>query len=388
MRKLYSKPILLLCLAAIVLMALTLFTQQTHLIERAIALSLGIDKTPNGYLVSIQNFTAKNSGSTNGNTGTGYVILYGEGATMASAMEQIEKKAGSSLSVSHCNLVIVNKDMLAKDTFPAIDYLIKKWSLPEQSLLLISDTTALELQRAIPPDSTPSAFMLQKSLLTNKYNTQGYSINIKGFLANYFSLSRTAILPLVKTTKVNDDDVDSATSETGNIYRNFDFSHSIVMSDRPHHIELDTDETIAVNLVTAKKLNAGNCIIKYDNKTFAFDILSVSNSFSCANKNNNFFITAKVNIKLTIVEISPIDSINYKPDEKVIGTLQQLVSDKYRSSILSLYTRASNEGLDVYNLYNALYSHCGNAWLKKAPNDTDFYKDINFDASVKVQIAR
>ncbi len=384
MKKIYSNPVLILCLSVIIITILTLVTQQTHLVSRAITLSLAIDKLDEEYTVSAQVITASSSSATDTSASMGYLVVTATGKTLAQAMSTIEKKTGKVLNVSHCNVLILSSEVFKNNYFPSIDFLITHWKLPEQSLLVVAKNSASEVLKAKPPEAKASGFQIQENILLNKEDITGTSTRTKSFLTEVFSKSQSSVLPLITTEKINSDNVSKESADIDEEYTEFDFSSSLAVG-KNKILELDKEQTETLNLVKTPKLKKGIITISHEDKTFVFNVDRVLNSIKCSSK-NGYEATARVKIELSIKDISPLTSSKPFDLKSVLPDLIEKITREYTQKINDLYLVGKENNIDLYLLYSMFYSQCGTKFTDFVPNSSTFFDKIKFNTDVKVGI--
>lgn len=365
-------------------------TMQPHLNERALSTSLGIDKTDKGYLISTQIVSPSSSAGSNSSSGgtasNGYVMVYAEGSTISEALKEIEKKVGKTISLSHCNLIILNRNMLDEGVLPALDYLVSSWQVPDLALIAVADTDALSLQKSVPITGTTSSFQLQQSLIALGRSVQVYSNKLKDFLTDYYSISHASVLPLIKVEEVAKDDSQPQPPQ-GTVYSNFLYTRSVAVSKNQPHLECDDTDTISVNLMTVTDIKRGNCIIKKDEYIYDFTVEEVQTKWKCKISEGRGKADVAVDATFKLIETSPLRSLNSvsQEDKSLLAALESMLGEYYTNCVLATYEKLKSANIDAYKLNNKFYSSCGQKWLTLT-NASAPLENIDFNVSFKTKI--
>jgi hypothetical protein len=139
---------------------------------------------------------------------------------------------------------------MQSQVFPSVSNLINTWQLPEQSILLTTDKTALELLQTKTIATPISSFALQQTLIgMSEYNAL-FSLTVKEFIVNYLSYSKTAVVGCVTVKPVQKEDSgDSSSSSADAEFGEFDYTQSAAFTQGKTAFMLSAADTVALNYV-------------------------------------------------------------------------------------------------------------------------------------------
>lgn len=126
----------------ITLLLLTGCWSRSEIDELVFPLALGIDKTENGYLVTIQVALPPKGEMA---AGGGFWLESVERPTLDEAAHVLTLKVGNRPRWSHLALVVFGRDLAEAGVAPAIDYLVRVLELRESALVAVSHERASDI---------------------------------------------------------------------------------------------------------------------------------------------------------------------------------------------------------------------------------------------------
>lgn len=362
---------------------------QVSLTERAVVVGLGIDITEGGYKLTAQiiNPQSKGQGGSEG-ASDGYGIVSGEGETLADAIGTIAQKTGLTVSLSQCNMIVLGDSAMKTLKFPAVNYLVQSYAVPELAIIAVTKGSAEKLFKTNPVLTTLSSFQLQQTLHSATDNSEILSTNIKDFFDGY--LSKTGIAPVVyvEAKEVDKESVDKASEGGGDNYYEYDYTKVALFSPGKNALLLDPDDTNSINYMRYT-LKRGGETITLDDVAYHLTISGKNFKDDAVVSDGQAVYSAGLKLKMYINEADDVTgcfSISEIP-ESVVERIAGEVGAKIEKKIVDTFEKCRGEGYDVYGLYDKFYSMAYSDW-KNVPSDGDYLDKIRFEIKISVSIVK
>lgn len=378
--------IIILVVAVLVLYARTV--PQVSLVERGIAVGMGIDFKDGVYDVSVQLIKPKSTGPTSSSDDS-YAIVGGRGETVARAIQEITQKTGLIISLAQCNILILGNGVFDADVFPSVSDLVNTWQLPEQSILLTTDKTALELMRIQTVTTELSSFQIQQTLIGMSDYNVSISTTVKDFIIDYLSYSKTAVITFVTAVPVPEENAGNGGAASGGSksYSEFDYSRAAAFAQEKKALELSAADTIAINHLK-NGIKKGGMDIEVDGVKYRIELEKQKSKLKGELAGNGAEVTAELTLKYSIAEAGyMLNSMNLSDiSDEVITELEQKAAAAVETAIADTFEKCKEGNYDVFMLYNMLYSSEGLRWKEIA--GVDYLGQIRLSAKAKVEIVR
>ncbi len=184
----------------IIALSFLFFTGDLGLIDvqkTAIVMAVGIDREEDTFIVTSQ--IAIPQSSKQGNASE-TVQLVSRGKTVADAFEEINVKTGWYPKLVFCRLIILGEKTTEKNVFDALDFFLLDEYLTDNCLLAACDGLAKDLLN-VTALVDPSGSVAMQKVLSPHAERVGTVLpsTLREFSIGYFSDSRSAFLPLLKT---------------------------------------------------------------------------------------------------------------------------------------------------------------------------------------------
>lgn len=238
--------ILLLVLLALIVFGRTV--NSPELTKTAIVLGAGLDYSEEDeqFIVTTQSVLMASS-SSEGAGLTAYDTFTSTGETIATALDDISRKMGLTVSLAHCNVLFVSKSILKLDHMQLIYPLTGMYSLPEHAILVTGEKSPREMLSAQIGTTKSAPYFLQLAL-TNKEGTNGMiRTNVKDFLARSLSRSEAVVIPYITLEEMSDQPITNDGEQEGNY--EFEMSSTLVFNHDKSEILKDKEaETLSLFL--------------------------------------------------------------------------------------------------------------------------------------------
>lgn len=344
------------------------------LISTAIVIGIGVD-----YLEDSQDFevTAQTVlvGASSGDTSqTTYNTYTGKGKTIAGALDDVSRKMGLNVSLSHCNVLFVSQSALKLDHLQLLYPLIGMYELPEQAIMISGDRSPREMIAIRMGTTTSSPYFLQSALLNIEGSNGMIRTTTKDFLARSLSRSGSAVIPYVIAEKLQDQPMTG--QETLKDNYEFDFTHSLAIShSKSKIIEKEMAEILAIYF---SKNVSGTLNYTADNgETVEFKILKKDLQV----KANERKISAELEISVDLLDIQHVgkDDIFTGADELIIGYADDLAK-KIQDLLVKMFELSKEIDIDFLDLQSKAYQSVGREL------EEDCLDTLSYTPSVKLTV--
>ena len=216
MHKVHKKNTVRYYLFLIIALSFLFFTGDLGLIDvqkTAIVMAVGIDREEDTFIVTSQ--IAIPQSSKQGNA-TETVQLVSRGKTVADAFEEINVKTGWYPKLVFCRLIILGEKTTEKNVFDALDFFLLDEYLSDNCLIAACDGLAKDLLN-VTALVDPSGSVAMQKILSPHAERVGTVLpsTLREFSIGYFSDTRSAFLPLLKTQPQQEQVGQNGKSESG-----------------------------------------------------------------------------------------------------------------------------------------------------------------------------
>lgn len=358
-----TKRIIGYAVIATIIVALTFlgaFVEKTPLYERAIVLSMALDKGDAGVKLSIQ--TIVNGNNTSPGSASAYDVVEGEGKNLSDALDAVAKKSGLKPSYAHCELIIVGGDFFEEGFDEAAKVLFEKTVVQDNVHVIATEGKAADMIKSrVPVVSTPSEYVTNDLKI---YADEGSScvVTLKDYVQRLYD-GGTKILTCAVKEKANP----PTSSETGEQKGEFFFFDldNVAVKDKDGNLHFYGKEiSYGRNLVESKKGQALN--YTDGDKQVTASVISKTQTTKYSKDSS---------IATSMIYYVKVDeSTGFDDDPKELADFLQR---KISFSIKNAYEVCARDNADVFSLESAYLKRYGTALS---------FKDINWSLIVKVTI--
>ena len=200
MREIHQKNTIRYYLLILLALAFLFFTGDFGLIDvqkTAIVMAVGIDREEDTFILTSQ--IAIPQASKQGKA-TETVQLVSRGNTVAEAFEEINAKTGWYPKLVFCRLIILGEKAAKQNAFDALDFFLLDEYMSDNCLLATCDGLAKDLLN-VAALVDPSGSIAMQKVLSPHAERVGAVLpsTLREFAIGYYSESKSAFLPIVKT---------------------------------------------------------------------------------------------------------------------------------------------------------------------------------------------
>lgn len=335
--------------------------------EIAIASALGLDKTSDGYVVTIQVMNTKKASETGtSNDQPKFITFTTSGVTLQDAIRKSILDSSRRIYPNHVQTLIIGEDLAKNGISDVLDMFFRDVEFRKQtSVLIAKNSTAEDVLNVVTPLESLNSKNIRDGLsVDSKYLGIGDNISFEDLVGTFLDSNKEIILPSVSINGTKSDGEKIENIETADpSVRLIESSLAVFKGD--HLIGfLDNKQSIDLNFVL-NKIN--NTILTYecgDNKYLSSEIMS--------NKTSVEFLESplKAHIKINgILNINEITCDIDLEDPVVIDEIEADLEEELKNDVYNTIKYIIEEyNSDVFGFRDFLYK-----------NKTKYYKEIKDD---------
>lgn len=335
--------------------------------EIAIASALGLDKTCDGYIVTIQVMNTKKASETGtSNDQPKFITFTTTGVTLQDAIRKSILDSSRRIYPNHVQTLIIGEDLAKSGISDVLDMFFRSVEFRKQtSVLIAKDSTAEDVLNIVTPLESLNSKNIKDGLsVDSKYLGIGDNVSFEDLVGTFIDSNKEIVLPSVSITGTKSEGEKIENIETADpSVRLIESSLAIFKDD--HLVGfLDNKQSIKLNFVR-NKIN--NTILTYqcgDNKYLSSEIMS--------NKTSVEFLESPLKAQIKINSILNINEITCDidlEDPVVIDEIEEDLEEELKNDVYNTIKYIIEEyNSDVFGFRDFLYK-----------NKTKYYKEIKDD---------
>lgn len=335
--------------------------------EIAIASAIGLDKTSDGYIVTIQVMNTKKASETGtSNDQLKFITFTTSGVTLQDAIRKSILDSSRRIYPNHVQTLIIGEDLAKNGISDVLDMFFRSVEFRKQtSVLIAKDSTAEDVLNIVTPLESLNSKNIKDGLsVDSKYLGIGDNVSFEELVGTFIDSNKEIILPSVSITGTKSEGEKIENIETADpSVRLIESSLAIFKDD--HLVGfLDNKQSIKLNVVR-NKIN--NTILTYecgDNKYLSSEIMS--------NKTSVEFLESPLKAQIKINGILNINEITCDidlEDPVVIDEIEADLEEELKNDVYNTIKYIIEEyNSDVFGFRDFLYK-----------NKTKYYKEIKDD---------
>ena len=273
--------------------------------EIAIASAIGLDKTSDGYIVTIQVMNTKKASETGtSNDQLKFITFTTSGVTLQDAIRKSILDSSRRIYPNHVQTLIIGEDLAKNGISDVLDMFFRGVEFRKQtSVLIAKNSTAEEVLNVVTPLESLNSKNIRDGLsVDSKYLGIGDNISFEDLVGTFLDSNKEIILPSVSINGTKSEGEKIENIETADPSVRLIESSLAVFKDDHLVGFLDNKQSIDLNFVR-NKIN--NTILTYecgDNKYLSSEIMSNKTSIEFSESPLKAHI--KINGILNINEIT------------------------------------------------------------------------------------
>ena len=335
--------------------------------EIAIASALGLDKTSDGYIVTIQVMNTKKASETGtSNEQLKFITFTTSGVTLQDAIRKSILDSSRRIYPNHVQTLIIGEDLAKSGISDVLDMFFRSVEFRKQTPVLIAkNSTAEEVLNVVTPLESLNSKNIRDGLsVDSKYLGIGDNISFEDLVGTFLDSNKEIILPSVSINGTKSEGEKIENIETADPSVRLIESSLAVFKDDHLVGFLDNKQSIDLNFVR-NKIN--NTILTYecgDNKYLSSEIMSNKTSIEFSES------PLKAHIKINgILNINEITCDIDLEDPVVIDEIEADLEEELKNDVYNTIKYIIDEyNSDVFGFRDFLYK-----------NKTKYYKEIKDD---------
>ncbi len=355
------------------------FLPEEPLKSKAMAVGFGIDLTEEEKLrVHLQILTGSGSEK---QSGSNTRVLSAEGATLGEAAYKISRETGLSVSLTHCNVVILGEALLRSPyVYAVLNYLVCNAYLSDNACLISCKDSAYDLL------SSPIGFGENASIyireIIGMYDSFGdiTGKKLREFVVDYHRLGQTNWLPFVTRKTIPPVIPPSSDSEQSNKKESylFEMNKVAVLIKNKFVGVWDDAGAVSINFLL-NKISKGQLQTNGEHGE-KIDWYVLKNDCKFSYDPDKKKVTANLKVQALVKEI-----IDYSATGAYVDRLTVTEEESRRFEedlveiISSFYAEMQSKNADVFGFKEGFFSHC------RMNAESIPLSEIGLDVNVKLQ---
>lgn len=168
--------------------------------DRLIIQAIGIDKTSDGYEVSIQGLDTEmhGGGSENGKTGSITKNFLFSGKNISEALAEIHSKTGLSPLYSQARIIIMGMSAAEENIGDALDFFLREYTTRSDIFIVVAENSAKELVCASFGENVVGATVMEEAVKSGKYTGRAVAVPLYKFVNFMLSDTDAAYCSVIK----------------------------------------------------------------------------------------------------------------------------------------------------------------------------------------------
>ena len=375
---------------------------ESNLIIRA----LGIDKNGDEYEVSAIAFLPKASQSFAEN----YKVIEGKGRTLFEAIAVAANETGKKVGLAHAGIIFVNDGICQEGLTQAVDYLVRDYSLGNETYVVYVEDSSKELIKAANNLAMSSGIRLGDIAAFNEETFIHGKSNLESIYDSAYSPSKCSILSVMEMSEEeglesgggqNNSNSGEESEQSKNSGENekkiLNEGKILILKEGKKALLLNKEQTEQFRWTKSSSFSDSLILKNFSDKNFkdATITLSVNKnnvSHKLDFKNGKPVFTFIINPRMSIVEVNQkvLDrdiflNVTSFETEKLKTTINNKIKDKVYSIIKTLVDANVDVNL-IYEKFNAEKTSEFQKFLSKLENQEDFLSKVKFYVEVDCKI--
>ena len=344
--------------------------------EIAIASAIGLDKTSDGYIVTIQVMNTKKASETGtSNDQLKFITFTTSGVTLQDAIRKSILDSSRRIYPNHVQTLIIGEDLAKSGISDVLDMFFRGVEFRKQtSVLIAKDSTAKDVLNIVTPLESLNSKNIKDGLsVDSKYLGIGDNVSFEDLVGTFIDSNKEIILPSVSIVGKKNEGEKIENIETADPSVRLIESSLAVFKDDHLIGFLDNKQSIDLNFVR-NKIN--NTILTYecgDNKYLSSEIMS--NKTSVEFLESPLKAQIKINGILNINEITCDIDLEEELKNDVYNTIKYII-EEYNSDVFGFRDF-------LYKNKTKYYKEIKDDWYDSIFPNMDIDVDVNFNLTGK-----
>lgn len=340
--------------------------------ELGFVLSIGLDKSENGFKVTAQMASPQTYSKTSPGLPTkSFWVVSSTGKTIFEAIRNMASISSRRIFWSHIKVILISEDIVKSNTIEIFDFFIRNPELRLRTLVAVTPGEAGKLLDITPVMEKDPGIYLEKIIQNKNLTGKSYNIMLKDFIQDYLDpnvapvtsrliIDKSKQVPVVKT------------------------SGAYVFTENNFPVPLSEQNTKGL-LWIKKKMDDSIMVVNcpYDDQPTTLEIKKSKISFKSGLENDVPRFTVNVNATAILTEQSCLTDFN---DMNKLEDLESSMEDAIRKDIQSTIAVAKDIQTDFLGLSYILHNQHKDEWHQISLKWNEIFKNSDITIVVKVDI--
>lgn len=347
----------------------------TELDKQAIVEAIGIDRSEDGYEVTVQYFGMEGVGGSTllDSTKANVLVVSGKGSDIFTALESVSAKCGKSMMYGITNLIVVGKDAAEPDLKGVLSFAESYYQNNPNMLLAVAEGKASDIMNVKFKEENVSANHLQSLLSNAEKKGLGECKRLYSVLNELVQPTAAAVLPLIGVKETGTGATDDG--------KTVELLGGAVFAERKFA------GTVSLSAFSGVQLLCGN--LENTSATTKVDGRSVGVTlFDVCRKLEPFYEDGTLGFKVKITaggkySDSQLDEKGIPLSEEVEKQCVEFITERIRNAVSEVVNAF---GCDPCGMKYSISSKDYSLWLKIAENYSELLKTAVFPVECEVNI--
>ena len=343
--------------------------------ELGFVLSIGLDKTEDGFKVTAQMASPETFSKSQSGSGSSekkpFLIVVSTGKTIFEAIRNMASISSRRIFWAHIKVIIISEELARSNTLEIFDFFSRNPELRLRTLIAVTPGEAGKLIQVEPEMEKDPAIYLEKIIENKSFSGKSYSIMLKDFLEDYLDPNVGPVTSRIILDKSKEKPV----LKTNGAYV-FD----------GHKVSASLNEKETRGLLWIKNKMKDSIMVVYcpeDNKPVTLEIKGAKSSCKSSLDNSipHFIINVKVDASIT--EQACLTDFN---DPQKLNELSKVLETAVYKDIQSTITTAKNLNIDFPGLSRIMHRQHKKEWYQVSSKWKNIFRDTEITINVKANI--
>lgn len=346
--------------------------------RRGIIVGLGIDYTPETEKYTLSAQILMHIGSDNVRTPGAKTIVV-EGPSISESLWMISETEGRVVLLSHCDVILLGKEILKGRIFETLDYMVRNETLSRNVQIVGTEEKAEDIMTAKTAYGEPSSFYISDMLENFVDQNNSLPTSLQNLTRRFYTEGKGNWIPLLEKKECTPPENPESSGDTSKeTYYSFDLTQSAIIKGGEYVFKADSDMTQGISYFTTN-IRRGPLHVKNDaGKTLS--VLIVHNSYSFKKDIDANKLTAKIKVKVMIREmIGGSDNFDSIYKHQLTPSEDERLKAVITEQAMSFYEEGKKNGIDVLDIHGRMRGKGGKKW-----DDTDYLERTTVETKVEI----
>lgn len=343
--------------------------------ELAFVLSIGLDKTEDGFKVTAQIASPETYSKTSSGTGSTenkpFWIVTSTGKTIFEAIRNMASKSSRRIFWAHIKVIIISEKLARGNTLEIFDFFSRNPELRLRTLIAVTPDEAEDIIKVKPEMEKDPAVYLEKIIENKSLTGKSYSIMLKDFIEDYLD---PAVGPVVSRL-VYDKSTPKPTVKTSGAY---------VFDGGKVSIPLKEEQTRGL-LWIKNKMDGSIMVVNCpeEGNPVTLEIKKSGSSIKSYMENGIPHFAINIKADANITEQSCLTDFN---NRKMLDGLSKSLEKAIAHDVQSTVAAAQDIDIDFTALSSVLHTQHKEQWHEVASDWNKLFKNAEITITAKVTI--